>query len=455
MSSFPSDNSDIPSALAPIAAHARPARIVTFDIDGDVPELRADSQYQNAWVVLTAGGVPRKMVMLDLSEGEEAVRSRLELLSSTLRATSAELGPKASVRDEDLPKISVVVPTIVGRVEDLGRCIDAIGQLEYPDFEVILVDNRRVLPEEDPLPGLVAARPWLRVIAERRPGISAARNAGVSASTGDIVTFTDDDVRVDPGWLRAIGARFAAEPELEALTGLIVPTELETPSQIWFERYFGGFGSERTFAPVTLDLAPVASWLRGSQVRVCDAGGAELRRFSIYGVGAYGAGANMSFRRSTLDRIGGFDVILGVGTPAPGGEDLVALVDTLWSGGKIGYEPAAFVHHRHRREYSELLRQIDGYGLGFTAMLVSLVRREPRHLVCIASQLPRALKWKALQGVERLRRGKKTVLAAPSAPLYPSVLFQREIWAFCRGPWAYVKSLKKWHEVSAQAQRSA
>jgi hypothetical protein len=183
---------------------------------------------------------------------------------------------------------------------------------------------------------------------------------------------------------------------------------------------------------------------------VRNAASEEVRRFSIYGVGAFGAGANMAFRKSTLQRIGGFDPVLGVGTPAPGGEDIVAIIGILWSGGQIGYEPSAYVHHRHRREYAELLKQIDGYGLGFTAMLMALVRNDRRHLVTILAQLPIALKWKTTQGIERFRARKtRTSAADASTSLYPSTLFAHEVWAFSRGPLAYARSQRKWTSITS------
>jgi len=427
--------------------HSGPARIVTVDIERPIPELAADDHYQDAWVVLRKGGVPRSVVMLDLTIGTPAIERRLRDAMASPEMNSPSILDDTSISESDLPPISLVIPTIVARTKDLALCLDAIELLDYPDFEVVLVDNRRQVPTLDPLDEIVRNRPTVRVVREPRPGASAARNTGAAHARADLIAFTDDDVRVERQWLRTIGMRMTKNPRLDALTGLILPAELETPAQIWFERYFGGMGSERTFSPVTLVSDPRSrGLLRGSQVLVRDTHDAEVRRFSLYGVGAYGASANMAIRKSALERIGGFDVMLGIGTPAFGGEDLAVMISILWSGGQIAYEPAAFVNHRHRRDYAELLRQVDGYGIGFTAMLVALILRDPRHMVSIASQLPKALRWKAVQGVERIRSRTSSATSERTSPPYPPTLFRRELWAFVRGPFAYRRSRKWWNK---------
>ena len=98
---------------------------------------------------------------------------------------------------------------------------------------------------------------------------------------------------------------FQEEPDLGALTGLVLPLEIETPAQELFER-LGGFG--RGF---------VRRWeTEGTSSGRPRTGG------TILGAGEFGTGANMAFRRAVFDRIGGFDPALGVGTPARGGGDL-------------------------------------------------------------------------------------------------------------------------------------
>ncbi|MHB1087369.1 MAG: glycosyltransferase family 2 protein [Acidimicrobiales bacterium] len=422
----------------------RPARIVVVDVDAIVPDLSSEGQFLDAWIILCYRDAPRAIVVLDLGAGNEANQSRLQEEYSKIRASLRD-EPVFTISPSNLPRLSVVVPTIATHFDQLSKCVESLGRLDYPDYEVLLIDNRRAIPVPDPLCNLTRDRPWLRIIRESRPGISAARNRGIRESRADFIAFTDDDVRVDRHWLRALATRLALEPVLDAVTGLVLPDELETPAQIWFERYFGGFGGLRSFRRVTLALNSTERRLAcPGRMNELDAKHRVMRRSSIYGVGRYVAGANMLFRRTALDRIHGFDVALGTGTASRGGEDLAALISVLWSGGRVGYEPSAFVFHRHRREYAELLTQLDGSGIGFTAMLSSLVRRDPRHLVALFAQLPRAATRLAYQSVQRARgkpMSEHGFMNKSPAHSYPSRMFFREFSAYLGGPVAYARSV--------------
>jgi hypothetical protein len=449
--SEPLDDGDASASFAALVERAGPARIEFVDVEQAIAKLEPDDKYESALVVLCRSGVPVSSMMVDLlaDTGEKAVHIRA--LAGISGASESHIRELFSVDRTDLPRISVVIPSIVSRVEELEICLKSMRDLDYPDYEVILVDNRREVPALDPLPGLIEGRPWMRVVRESRPGISAARNAGVANASGDVIAFTDDDVRVDRRWLRALGARFVLNPALGVVTGLILPAELETPAQVWFERYYGGFGGERSFESVTVEVDPSSQpILRGSRLLARNAAGVLTRRFSIYGVGAFGAGANMAFRRKTLATIGGFDFALGVGTPARGGEDLAALINVLWTGEQLGYEPAAFVLHRHRQEYHELLAQLNAYGLGFTAMLTSLMRRDPRHVLSILAQIPVAVKGLTATARERVLGARsETSSSAGGVALYPKSLYRSELTGAPRGPLAYFRSRKFWRDVSS------
>ena len=86
----------------------------------------------------------------------------------------------------------------------LERCLRSILRSEYDDFEVIVVENRpRSADTARMLVERFARESRLRYVEEPRPSASLARNAGLASAEGEIVAFTDDDVVVDPLWLRA------------------------------------------------------------------------------------------------------------------------------------------------------------------------------------------------------------------------------------------------------------
>ena len=126
------------------------------------------------------------------------------------------------------------------RTEDLAICLDSLDRVDYEDFEIVVVDNA---PASDATRLLVERRGGrVRYVREPRPGLDWARNRAIAEATGDVVAFADDDVTVDPGWLRALAAAFGTDEAVAAVTGLVLPAELQTEAQVLFERY-RSFGS--------------------------------------------------------------------------------------------------------------------------------------------------------------------------------------------------------------------
>lgn len=111
------------------------------------------------------------------------------------------------------------------RADSLRRTLDSLGQMEGRaglDWELLLVDNNsrdstsRVADVfKDELP--------LRYLFEKNQGLSHARNRALSECRGDVIVFTDDDILVDPGWLRAYADGFALHPEAGYFGGPIQP----------------------------------------------------------------------------------------------------------------------------------------------------------------------------------------------------------------------------------------
>jgi glycosyltransferase involved in cell wall biosynthesis len=184
--------------------------------------------------------------------------------------------------------------------------------------------------------------PNVRYTLEPRPGLDWARNRAIVEAKGEIIAYTDDDVIVDKGWVKAFGILFAENPEVMASTGLVVPYELETEAQVLFEEY-GGFG--RGFK---------RKWTRVER--------GQKMPWQLLGTGQFGTGANMAYRLSVFDKIGLFDPALDVGTVTNGGGDLEMFFRVLREGYTLVYEPAAMVRHRHRRENEKLKTQITNNG---------------------------------------------------------------------------------------------
>jgi cellulose synthase/poly-beta-1,6-N-acetylglucosamine synthase-like glycosyltransferase len=80
-------------------------------------------------------------------------------------------------------------------------------------------------------------------------------------------------------------------------------------------------------------------------------------------------GVNAAFRRDVLERIGGFDLGLGAGRPARGGEDLDAFLRVMSGGGVLAYRPHAVVRYVYPRDLPSLLRRYSANGTAYSALL--------------------------------------------------------------------------------------
>jgi len=242
------------------------------------------------------------------------------------------------------PRVSIVVCTR-DRPEQLERALTAIGRLDPAADEVVVVDNASAT---DATARCVARFPGVRYVREGRPGLDRARNAGVKASSGAIIAFTDDDAEVHPAWLTGLLAGFQ-DPDVFAVTGVVLPAELQTEAQWLFETYWS---FNKGYRPIVFDAAFVAS-----------AGKGAIPAWEV------GAGANMAFRREAFDAVGMFDERLDVGAAGCSG-DSEFWYRLLAEGRSCRYEPAAVVFHHHRRDLAGFRRQIFGYMRGHTAALL-------------------------------------------------------------------------------------
>ncbi len=217
------------------------------------------------------------------------------------------------------PKVSVVV-CAYNAADTLEDNLTSLEKLTYPDFEIILVNDG----SRDRTSAIGHAHSRVRVIDIPNGGLSAARNVGLAAATGDIVAYTDADTRVDPDWLT-----FLVQPFLHSDVV--------------------GSGGPNV---VPADDPPIAQC-------IARAPGGPTHVLLDDRIAEHVPGCNMAFRREALLAIGGFNPIY-----LRAGDD----VDVCWRlqarGWKIGFAAAALVWHHHRSSVKAYWRQQVGYGEG-------------------------------------------------------------------------------------------
>jgi GT2 family glycosyltransferase len=330
----------------------RPIKVLDIELEVPLPELVGLERYQAVQGLVRRGGRPLGYVRVPVRNGScstlqlgDEIRRLLSAKAASDIATDASASEPQ--RDSPFQKAASVTVAVCtrDRTENLELCIESCLQLDYPDFEVLIVDNA---PKTEATRELITRRfPSVRYITEIRPGLGWARNRAIKEANGEIIAFTDDDAVVDPNWVRALTAIFAKNEQVMAVTGLIVTPELETKAQILFEEY-GGFGKGFCARWYQLD--------RSDHIHI--------------GAGRFGSGANMSFRRTVFSQIGGFDPALGAGTVTKAGEDIEMFFRVLQEGHILVYEPAAIVRHRHCRDYEALKTQLANNGMGFYSYMV-------------------------------------------------------------------------------------
>jgi glycosyltransferase involved in cell wall biosynthesis len=305
--------------------------------------------------------------------------------------------------------VSVIVATY-DRPDDLRKCLHGlVNQATQRPVEISVVDNH---PASGLTAAVVAEFPGVVLVNEPRQGLAYARNAGISASRGEVVIVTDDDVTMPSDWLEKLVAPFV-NPDIMAVTGNILPLELETAAQRLFETY-GGLG--RGFEPMVVN----ARWFR------------QFR--SAVPTWKLGATANAAFRATIFSdpQIGLMDEVLGPGMPSGVGEDTYLFYKVLKAGHTIVYEPSAYAWHKHRRDLAALRRQLYNYSKGHVAYHLTTLMRDQdlRALVHLGIRLPQYY----------LRIAKDRLLGRRQ---YPVSLILLEIAGSLAGPWGLWRSRRR------------
>ena len=236
------------------------------------------------------------------------------------------------------PKVSVVVATYQG-ARTLKTCLESLSHLNYPDYEVIVVDDGSTDTTEQ----IASVYSNVRYIRQAHQGLSVARNTGIFAAEGEIVAFTDSDCRADKDWLYYLVADLINSD-------------------------YAGMGGHNFLPPEDSCIAAAVQVSPGApaHVMLTDRTAEHI------------PGCNMAFYKWALLEIGGFDPVFH-----RAGDD----VDVCWRlqrrGYRIGFSPSGFVWHYRRSTIRAYLRQQQGYGEAEAL----LVRRHPEYFNFFGSSM--------------------------------------------------------------------
>lgn len=218
-------------------------------------------------------------------------------------------------------EITVLIATY-NRADLLARTLDTIALSRIDRrWDVVVVDNNSSDRTREVVQARVASYPVpLRYMREERQGKSNALNTALAAIASDAIAFTDDDVRVPPGWLDALTAPLFARADIDYTGGPVRPM-WERPKPRWLD--------ERG------DL--------GGTIAVKDHG---PEPFIFEEAARTPLGVNMCVRGPVFDRIGGFRPDLGRSGGSLLGQEQAEFFCRSRAAGVRGlYVPAAGLDH--------------------------------------------------------------------------------------------------------------
>jgi glycosyltransferase involved in cell wall biosynthesis len=236
-------------------------------------------------------------------------------------------------------ELSVIICTR-NRARQLAAALNSLDCLSTRrEWEVVVVDNASTDDTAEVIRQAAFRQSRIRYAREERIGLGAARNCGWRQARGRLLAFTDDDCYLTPSYVDAVIHVFEEHPQIGFVGGRILPFDPED-------------------LPLAIDLR-------------LDAVDIAPRKFVPAGAVQ---GANLSFRRETLERIGGFDPELGAGTAFPC-EDIDAAAAALWVGIPGRYDPTSVVLHHHGRRAFDLPRVSAAYDWGRGAYYMKYILR--------------------------------------------------------------------------------
>ena len=161
-----------------------------------------------------------------ITGADRAPKPAYHAVREVFECSAAELLPAR-------PRVSVVVCTYNGGAT-LDQCLCSLGALDYPDYEVIVVNDGST----DDTREILTRFPNVKAIHQPNKGLSVARNVGLRAATGAVIAYTDSDCFTDTSWLTHLvdqlwqsGAAAVGGPNLTPEDGFLAACVAASPGQ--------------------------------------------------------------------------------------------------------------------------------------------------------------------------------------------------------------------------------
>ncbi len=270
--------------------------------------------------------------------------------------------PNSPRSKEPLPALSVII-CARNEAENLQRRLPAVLAQDYPDYEVIVVDDDSADDTPALLRRLAAEYPRLRALRlspKTSPGKKAALAYGIAAAQNEWLVFTDADCTpASSYWLREMALR------------------MEMPSESPVEIVLG-------YGPYTATAGALNRWVRFETVFTAMQYGA----FARCGLPYMGVGRNLAWKKSLFVRAGGFASHAEL---ASGDDDLFVNAVATAHNTALCFSPQAFMYspaphswagwfrqkrrhlstgHRYRRRHRAALAMVAGTQVGHYGLLI-------------------------------------------------------------------------------------
>ena len=221
---------------------------------------------------------------------------------------------------EKWPLVSIIIANYNGE-KYLLTCLSSVLKTDYPNFEVILVDDGSTDDSMKLINELFInelEKGKIRLFQNRKNlGAAASRNKGVKVAKGEIIVFLDNDTEVERAWLKELVKVLESNQKIGGACCKLLDFKKRDRIQV-----------------AGLKLIPHTGWGIGLGGKQRDDGRWDEQKE----VAAISAA--LAVKREVVDKIGGFDEKLAVHT-----EDL----DFSWriwlAGYKIVYVPTSRVYH--------------------------------------------------------------------------------------------------------------